>query len=407
MRNGSLIAILALLHLAAGHTLAAAQGDPVQQQLSVMLQGSSAIGLRELVGEHGGEVTHDLPIIDAVGAKLTRSQLDAVLMSPLVSRHIDDLSLRETPPQEPAEPDSKCDVDGALELELAEQSVRWTLYNKKELPALLEHLSLKWPEELGPIANISVAGHDLDSLAFPAVGKGTLEISLNGDRRPGVSGKAELHIHFVEARGAPGSVQQKDFSIKASFADDCSTELVPAYENNHEDFYYARAAGADALHAHGITGADITVAVLDSGLWEHKALATDTAGRNRIIARYDAISNTTENGVFDESGHGTHMTSVIAHSGAVTHGGEPTGTFKGVAPDVRLVAIKAFDIEGQGDFLDIVRGVQWAVENREKYNIRVLNLSFAARPRGHDWLDPINQASRRACAAVAGHRVRR
>jgi subtilisin family serine protease len=194
-------------------------------------------------------------------------------------------------------------------------------------------------------------------------------------------------------------VQQKDFSIKASFAGDCSTELVPAYENNHEDFYYARAAGADALHAHGITGADITVAVLDSGLWEHKALATDTAGRNRIIARYDAITNTTENGVFDESGHGTHMTSVIAHSGAVTRQGEPTGTFKGIAPDVRLVAIKAFDFEGQGDFLDIVRGVQWAVDNREKYNIRVLNLSFAARPRWHYWLDPINQAIMHAWAA--------
>ena len=107
MRNSSLIATLALLYLAAGHTPAAAQGEALQQQLSVMLQGSSAIGLRELVEEHGGEVTHDLPIIDAVGARLTRSQLDAVLMSPLVSRHIDDLSLQETPPQEPTVPDGQ------------------------------------------------------------------------------------------------------------------------------------------------------------------------------------------------------------------------------------------------------------------------------------------------------------
>lgn len=400
MRNGSLVITLALLYLATGHALARAQqGEPAEQQLSVMLQGSSAARLHELVEENGGEVTHDLEIINAVGAQLTRSQLDAVLLSPLVSRHIDDLSLTEPRPRDPAEPDGRCDVDGALELDFDYHGARWTLYNKKESPALLEHLVLKWPRELGPITKISVAGHDLDSLDFPTAGEGSLEIDLSGDNRPGISGRAELHIQFLHPRGASVSVQQGDFSIKASFAGQCSTELVPAYENNHEDFYYARAAGADALHAHGITGAGVTVAVLDSGLWEHKALATDTAGRARIVARYDAIRNTTENAVFDESGHGTHMTSVIAHSGPVTRQGKPTGTYKGIAPDVRLVAVKAFDFEGQGGFLDIVRGVQWVVDNREKHNISVLNLSFAARPRWHYWLDPINQAIMRAWAA--------
>ncbi|MEJ2531500.1 MAG: S8 family peptidase [Halioglobus sp.] len=399
MRNGPLIAILVLLPLVTGHTPAAAQDEPAQQKLSVMLQGGSATELRELVERHGGEVTHDLPIIDAVGAQLTRSQLDAVILSPLVSRHIDDLSLKEIPPQEPAEPENKCDVDGSLELDIADQSVRWRLYNKKEVPALLEHLTVRWPQRLGPIASISVDSLALDSIDLPSKGAGALEIELSGKHRPGVRGTADLRIQFLEIPGKSGAVQQKDFSIKASFAGDCSTELLPAYENNHEDFYYATAAGADALHANGITGAGITVAVLDSGLWEHQALTQDTAGKNRIIARYDAIGNTAEHGVFDESGHGTHMTSVIAHSGAVTRQGEPTGTFKGIAPDVRLVAVKAFDFEGQGDFLDIVRGVQWVVDNREKYNIRVLNLSFAARPRWHYWLDPINQAIMRAWAA--------
>ena len=36
--------------------------------LSVFLQGSSAVELRTLVEAQGGEVTHDLPIIDAVGS---------------------------------------------------------------------------------------------------------------------------------------------------------------------------------------------------------------------------------------------------------------------------------------------------------------------------------------------------
>lgn len=48
--------------------------------------------------------------------------------------------------------------------------------------------------------------------------------------------------------------------------------------------------------------------------------------------------------------------------------------------------------------LDIVRGIQWAVDNREKYEIQVLNLSFSARPRWPYYLDPINQAVMRAWA---------
>ena len=83
----------------------------------------------------------------------------------------------------------------------------------------------------------------------------------------------------------------------------------------------------------------------------------------------------------------------------MTNAGIATGAFKGVAPDVSLVSVKAFDIAGQGDFLDIVRAIQWVVDNRAKYDIRVLNLSFAARPRWHYWLDPINQAVMRAWAS--------
>jgi subtilisin family serine protease len=67
-----------------------------------------------------------------------------------------------------------------------------------------------------------------------------------------------------------------------------------------------------------------------------------------------------------------------------------------VAPDARLVVVKAFSREGQGGLLDIVRGVQWIVDHREEFGIRVINLSFAAKPRWPYWQDPINQALMRA-----------
>ena len=45
-------------------------------------------------------ITHDLHIINAVGAKLSQSQLEQVLESPLVERFIDDLSLPESVEEE-------------------------------------------------------------------------------------------------------------------------------------------------------------------------------------------------------------------------------------------------------------------------------------------------------------------
>ena len=175
--------------------------------------------------------------------------------------------------------------------------------------------------------------------------------------------------------------------------------MIPGYLANHENSYFPTVIGADALHLHGITGKGVTVAIVDSGLWETDVLGKDSAGNNRILARYDAIKNAAGEEVFDDSGHGTHIASVLAQSDQVTQNGKLTGTFKGVAPDVNLVVVKAFDIEGHGDFLDIVRAIQFVVDHREQFDIKVMNLSFAAKPRWDYWDDPINQAVMRAWAS--------
>jgi serine protease AprX len=366
-----------------------------------MLQGSSAAGLRELVEKHGGAVTHDLHIINAVGALLTPAQLEQVLESPLVDRHIDDLSISEAPTDVPPEPEKACDVAGSLELQYSASGWSWTLHNKRQEPARLQRLELSWPGALGPIDKVSLNHRPMTLDATVQASAGELDLQFKDPDTPSLTGTTDLQVRFKSPPdlAATQPLRQRDFEIKASFAGDCSTALIPGYDNNHEDFYYATVAGAEALHRHGVTGKGVTVAVLDSGLWDHPALVLDTAGKERVLARYDAIANTTAGEVFDESGHGTHMTSVIAHSGPTTLDGEPTGSFKGIAPDVNLVAVKAFDVEGQGDFLDIVRGVQWVVDNREAYDISILNLSFGARPRWNYWLDPINQAVMQAWAS--------
>jgi len=376
-----------------------AQPEP----LKVFLQGGSAQQLRALVEANGGRVSHELHIINAVGAWLSPQQLAQVIESPLVRRYYDDLA---TPPAEEDDTDenSECDVAGSLELEVRPSAISWTLYNKLATPVPLRRLELSWPSALGTVARIELGNKLVEPENPPMAATNPLILEFgHSPTAPGPSLQdiAKLEISFQPPGNdsTPHSARQGDFEIKADFAGDCSIELLPAYDDNSENFYYNRVAGVEALQLLGVTGKGVTVAVIDSGLWEHPALALDTAGNKRIVVHYDAINDTLPEAVFDASGHGTHMSSVIAHSGPVTLKGQETGSYKGVAPDVNLVAVKAFDVAGQGDFLDIVRAVQWVVDNKDKYNIKVLNLSFAARPRWHYWQDPINQAIMRAWAA--------
>lgn len=370
------------------------------ESLLVLLQGSSSAEIASLVDRVGGVVTHDLHLINAVGAKLNQKQLREVLKSPLILRHIDDLSDTERPEDHPEE-QKNCRVRGHIELEMMPGGIVWPLYNKKPAPAFLERLEIEWPAELGAVTAIAFG----DTVVAPALYRDdtarSLKIDFPPTSRPVVRDRAYLKVSFQSppAERADFPVRQSDFTLKASFGDDCSTDLVPGYENNHGDFYYNAVGGVDVLHREGITGKGVTVAIVDSGLWEHEALMKDTSGRSRVVARYDAREDIEGREVVDESGHGTHMTSIIAHSGETTRDGRLAGTFKGVAPDVGLVAVKVLDGEGFAHVLEIVRAIQWVVDNREKYNIRVLNLSFAQKPRWPYWQDPVNQAAMRAWAA--------
>ena len=68
--------------------------------------------------------------------------------------------------------------------------------------------------------------------------------------------------------------------------------------------------------------------------------------------------------------------------------------------DANLIPVTAISpVKGDGDFMDIIRGIQWVVANKEAMNIRVLNLSLTATPRVEYWKDPMNQAVMKAWEA--------
>ena len=165
------------------------------------------------------------------------------------------------------------------------------------------------------------------------------------------------------------------------------------------DTFYPSLVEADKLHNEGLTGQGVTVAVIDSGVWEGGWLARDQNSNWRILGHFDAQNNVFDQyGSLDQNGHGTHVSSIILSSGKTkrTKAGRLNN---GLAPNAQLIDVKAFDINGSGSYADVIRGIDWIVDNAAQYNIRVINMSFSATPQSHYWDDPINQAVMRAWAA--------
>ncbi len=370
------------------------------EPLQVMLQGQSASALAELVENNGGTVTHRLDVIDAVGALLTQQQLNATLTSPLVSRFIDDLSIDDTPEELPEPGATRCQGRGALELQKEPDAVIWRLYNKTDTNLPLTGLDLEWPALLGEAVAVSVDGRTVAESDIKSSEQGRFDAGFSAASGPRIGTPSALKVQFAAGKALAllADVPQRSFRFNAEFGGDCTEELIPGYADNFGDSYFTGVAGAEELHQNGVTGTGVTIAVLDSGLWEHESLTKNTAGEQRVVARYDAIADVEGDTVFDESGHGTHLTSAMASSAAIIRNDRATGAFKGIAPDADLAVVKAFNRQGRGDFLDIVRGIQWVIAHRQIYGIKVLNLSFAAMPRWPYWLDPINQALMRAWA---------
>ena len=146
---------------------------------------------------------------------------------------------------------------------------------------------------------------------------------------------------------------------------------------------YPMLVGADTLQQAGITGRGVTIAMLDSGLWQAPSQNYGT----RILATVDVTNGGSRPVTGDPYGHGTHITSIAA-GGAVNL----SGSYLSIAPQANLVIVRAFNGEGGGSYVDVISGLDWIVANRAKYHIRAVNLSFGATPESYYWNDPLNQA---------------
>ncbi|HEX8190905.1 MAG TPA: S8 family serine peptidase [Pyrinomonadaceae bacterium] len=121
------------------------------------------------------------------------------------------------------------------------------------------------------------------------------------------------------------------------------------------------------VHEH-FTGRGVTIAFLDSGFYPHPDLTTP---HSRILEYHNIVPKGTGTleSVDVASWHGM-MTSVVAAGNGALSG----GFFRSIAPDCNVVLVKVSKSGHIGE-KNIERGLRWIIENREKYGIRVVNIS--------------------------------
>ncbi|MDF2270251.1 S8 family peptidase [Streptomyces coacervatus] len=120
--------------------------------------------------------------------------------------------------------------------------------------------------------------------------------------------------------------------------------------------------GAPKAWAAGYDGKGVKIAVLDTGVdATHPDLKTQVIESKNFSTAADAT---------DHFGHGTHVASIAAGTGAKSH-----GKYKGVAPGAKILNGKVLDDTGSGDDSGILAGMEWAAEQ----GADVVNLSLGAQ----------------------------
>ncbi len=138
----------------------------------------------------------------------------------------------------------------------------------------------------------------------------------------------------------------------------------------------------------GYDGTGIGIAIIDSGVssWH------DDLGANRVVHFVDFVSDMPL--AHDGYGHGTHVAGIIAGNGY-----DSDGARRGIAPGASLIVLRVLDEAGEGHISDVIASIDYAIEHRAEFNIRIINLSVASGVYESFMTDPLTLAAKRAVDA--------
>src|SRR3989441_11695988 len=149
--------------------------------------------------------------------------------------------------------------------------------------------------------------------------------------------------------------------------------------------------------ANGGAGNGVGIAILDSGItpcdnaefvgyqWKQSSGTLGTGLFSQTyLATYNRIKKhidfTGENRTDDVYGHGTHTAGIAAGTGQSSeddaNDNPSLPTYGGIATGASLIDVRVLNSQGMGTVSNVIAGINWAIQNKTTYNIRVMNLSL-------------------------------
>jgi serine protease AprX len=192
-------------------------------------------------------------------------------------------------------------------------------------------------------------------------------------------------VDGVAARVPPSALAAlaADPGVRAVSPDSPMAVQADASPVHDASAVFPKVVGADRVWKDGWQGAGVGVALVDTGI----AKVGDLAGRLR-----NGVDLTDEGDPYlDSFGHGTFVAGILAGDGHASGGAN-----SGVAPRADLIPVKIAGRSGASDVSHILAAIQWVVSFRDKYGIRVLNLSLGTDSTQPYLRSPLNYAVERA-----------
>ncbi len=222
-----------------------------------------------------------------------------------------------------------------------------TTYSRKVDPAVKEMISIK---KLKQIPLIIIFRHEPDSILLSRVKRLGLKIKYVIPFAKAICGILPVR-NFATLAGIL-EIEKIYYDGKAFLMGEASNKQaaaqpkLPSSKNTH------------------LSGKGVSAAFIDSGVYPHPDL---TKPINRIAAFKDFVKGM--DFPYDDNGHGTAC--IGAGFGASTD-----GKFKASAYDASIICAKAFDEFGMGFYSDILAAMQWILDIREQYDIKIMVLPF-------------------------------
>jgi subtilisin family serine protease len=213
-----------------------------------------------------------------------------------------------------------------------------------------------------------------------------------------INGEVLYTSHYVDAIVA--NVKVKDIKTIASWPE--VTRLEAAPDGQFTLSSAVPSIGVPRVWSElGYDGEGVTIAIIDTGIDDEHAGLDDldddpTTDDPKVIAFYDAHQHPNQDDgtyePYDSHGHGSHCAGIAAGTGA------PNYDHIGVAPKAKLVGVKIGG--GSIPYNAAMRGVEWAIDNKDKFGIDILSNSWGLYIGG-----PANQNGQSALSKLMDEAV--